>query len=97
MLQLIFGRSGSGRGDRVIREIGDRVGRRRCLFIVPDQFTVRTERSLIERLGPGSSLWVEVVGFGRLPDFVFTRLGGRAGRHLTEGGARILLSGALGA
>jgi len=64
---------------------------------VPDQFTVRTEQRLIERLGPQSSLWAEVVGFGRLPDFVFTRLGGRARRHLTEGGARILLSGALGA
>ncbi len=64
---------------------------------MPDQFTVRVERQLIERLGPESSLWVEVVGFSRLPDFVFGRLGGRAGRHLTEGGARILLSGALSA
>lgn len=52
---------------------------------------------MIEQLGPQSSLWAEVVGFGRLPDFVFSRLGGRAARHLTEGGARILLSGALGA
>ena len=97
MLQIIFGRSGSSRTDKLISMIGDRVGSRRCLMIVPDQYTVTTERLLLEKLGAQSSLWAEVVGFGRLPDFVFQRLGGRDMRHLSEGGARILLSGVLGA
>ncbi|NLT58429.1 MAG: hypothetical protein GXX99_05655 [Clostridiales bacterium] len=95
MLQLLFGTADSDREERLFSLLKQREGLRRCLLIVPEQFSLTAERHLLERFGDGLPLWLEVLSFRRLPDYVFRRLGGRNRRLLTDGGARILLSGAV--
>ncbi|MBQ3391382.1 MAG: hypothetical protein IJG56_03155, partial [Clostridia bacterium] len=95
LLSLLFGMPDSDRNEVLAQELLKRKGSRPCLVLVPEQFSVTMERQLLERLGDPLSLWVEVLSFRRLPDYVFDRLGGRAVQMLSEGGMRILLSGAL--
>lgn len=95
MLSLLFGMPDSDRNEVLAQELLKRKGSRSCLVLVPEQFSVTMERQLLERLGDSLSLWVEVLSFRRLPDYVFDRLGGRKAQMLNEGGMRILLSGAL--
>lgn len=98
MLQLLFGTAGSSREELLLRQMAERREAQpgyRCLLLVPEQFSVTVERRLIEALGQDASLWVEVLSFRRLPSYVFDRLGGRNRLLLSEGGQRILLSGAI--
>ena len=95
MLQLVYGMPGADRNQALAWELLGRKGKRPCLVLVPEQLSVTMERRLLEELGDELSLWVEVLSFRRLPDYVFDRLGGRARQTLSEGGVRILLSGVL--
>ncbi len=95
MLQLVYGMPGTNRNHALAQELFKRKGNRPCLVLVPEQLSVTMERRLLEELGDELSLWVEVLSFRRLPDYVFDRLGGRARQTLSEGGVRILLSGVL--
>lgn len=95
LLQLIFGMPSANRNQKLAQELLKRKGARPCLVLVPEQLSVTMERRLLEEIGDELSLWVEVLSFRRLPDYVFDRLGGRTRQTLNEGGVRILLSGAL--
>ena len=72
MLQLILGRAGSGKTTELYRRIGQVAeAGGLAILLVPEQFSFENERELYLRLGPELSSRVEVLGFGRLCDYVF--------------------------
>lgn len=92
MLNLLIGRSGSGKTaallDRVCR--GARQGRS-AIFLVPEQFSHETERLLCEAGGNQVGLYAEVLSFTRLSNRVFAVAGGLAEQTLDNGGRLLLM------
>ncbi|MGI5878106.1 MAG: PD-(D/E)XK nuclease family protein [Christensenellales bacterium] len=76
-LTVIAGRSGSGKSRLIHERIGAaaRSGRP-ALLIVPEQYTLEAERSLIATLGVPGLLSIEVMSPTRLIEDVFSRVGG---------------------
>lgn len=98
MLQLILGRSGSGKTRRIYDELTSSVGRengKAHILLVPEQFSFESERALLERLGASGAGRVQVLSFTRLAETVFRELGGLAGRRMDDCVRALLLSQAL--
>ncbi len=97
MLQLLIGRSGSGKSGAVFDRIETLVqqGHERVFLIVPEQYSFETERTLLMRLGTQQANRVQVLSFTRLADTVFREVGGLAGEQLDDGVRALLMSRAL--
>ena len=82
MLQLVTGRSGSGKTEYVRGLLGGlaQAGEDHLLLLVPEQYSFDTERAMLQRFGNRDAQRVEVLSFTRLADFVFRDLGGKIGR-----------------
>ncbi len=80
MLNLILGRSGSGKTEfsRHILKSRAQLGDKRLLLIVPEQFSFASERALLSDLPADLAQNIEVLSFTRLCDFVGRELGGLA-------------------
>ena len=98
MLKLILGRSGSGKTQKIRKELGTAVESGRyskvCL-LVPEQFSFESERVLYSQLGAQKSIKVEVVSFTRLANLVFREYGGLAKNYVGDGARAMLMSMAL--
>lgn len=98
MLHLIYGRAGSGK-TACLQEICLRSVREKpetpLYYIVPEQYSFETERTMLHLLGPKDAQKVHVLSFSRMADEVFRRYGGAAGRRLDDGGRCIFMSLAL--
>ena len=97
MLQLIFGRSGSGKTHEVrstLKSLAEN-GAERLMLIVPEQASFENERAMLRFLGDRNARRVAVTSFTRMVDAVQRRCGGFAGRRLDDGGRSIFMSLAL--
>ena len=93
-LQLIFGGSGSGKSDYVYRRILEQSKRepeRTFFVLVPEQFTMQTQRELVARQENHSIMNVDVVSFHRLAYRIFDELGMRNLNLLEETGKNLVL------
>ncbi len=93
-LQLIFGGSGSGKSDYVYEKILEQSGReqdRTFFVLVPEQFTMQTQRELVRRQENHSIMNVDVVSFPRLAWRIFDELGMGHVNILEETGKNLLL------
>ncbi len=96
MLQLITGRSGSGKTCAMYQELKERtLGEMPLFLLVPEQASFASERRLLEELGPVLSQRVQVLSFTRMADIVFRELGGNAGRRMDATLSLLLMSEAL--
>lgn len=76
MLNFIYGRSGSGKTEKIIEMIKERVAqKKRTYLLVPEQQAFISE-SMLSILPPSSALCFEVVSFSRLCNIVFSKFGG---------------------
>lgn len=90
MLYRIFGRAGSGKTDYLTTCLRERLERgEECIFIVPEQQTVSTER-LLQKSG-AAGLLCEILNFERLPNLVKRSEGGLALRFIDKGGKTVLM------
>lgn len=93
-LQLVFGGSGSGKSDYVYERIlrqAQREKDRTFFILVPEQFTMQTQRELVKRQKNHCIMNVDVVSFPRLAYRVLDELGmGNLG-VLEETGKNLLL------
>ena len=99
MLQFVLGRAGSGKTEylrQMLARESEQSGRR-ILMLVPEQFSFETEKAMLHLCGPMRANSIEVYSFTRLADAVFRVEGGVAGRRLSDGGRRVLMSCALAA
>ncbi len=96
MLQLITGRSGSGKTAEIYRELKKRAAEEAALFLlVPEQASYENERRLLTELGPVLSQRVQVLSFTRMVDTVFREVGGLSGRRMDGTLSLLLISQAL--
>ncbi len=97
MLQLIFGRAGSGKTEWLHQMLYGKArrGQGPLFLLVPEQYSFESERSLLQLLGPADARRVEVVSFTRLADTVMRAYGGLAGRRLDDCGRTVFMSLAL--
>ena len=73
-LQFIMGGAGSGKSTTLYNMISREAAEHReknFIVLVPDQFTLETQRTLVERSGRGGILNVDVLSFHRLAYRVF--------------------------
>ena len=94
MLSFVFGGSGSGKSSilqqRMIRESMEHP-EKRYLFLVPDQFTMETQRSLVEKHPWHGIMNIDVLSFGRLSYRVFEETGGVSQPVLDDTGKNLIL------
>lgn len=93
-VRYIFGRAGRGKTHFVFEEIKEdlkRGGEHRLFLIVPEQFTLQSERDLIEKLGVPGIMRVEVLSFTRLAHKVFNEVGGLTRTVINEQGKNMVL------
>lgn len=77
-LKFIFGPSGSGKTTKLHEEILKRASEnpgQNFLVIVPDQFTMQTQRALSSKSATGGILNIDVLSFGRLCHRIMTEVG----------------------
>ena len=93
-LQFIFGPSGSGKStylyERVIEE-SQRYPEQKFLVLVPEQFTMQTQKDLVSMHPNKGIMNIDVLSFGRLAYRVFEETGGGALPVLDDEGKNLIL------
>ena len=77
-LKFIFGPSGAGKSRLLYEDIIRRAEadkKKNFLIIVPDQFTMQTQKDLVLMNGAGGILNIDVLSFGRLNHRIMEELG----------------------
>lgn len=97
MLRFIKGRAGSGKTHELRERLAklSLAGDDKLVMIVPEQYSFETEKAMLRLCGAQHANQIRVYSFTRLAEAVFRKEGGAAGRRLSDGGRRILMSTAL--
>ncbi len=93
-LQFVFGNSGSGKSEYLYEHILAQAAaepERNFLVVVPEQFTMQTQRELVERQSSHAIMNVDVLSFARLAYRVFDELGKQNLIVLEETGKNLVL------
>lgn len=93
-LRLVYGRAGCGKSRFCLQDIKTRMeegGSQPLILIVPEQFSLQAERSLIQAIGQGGLMRAEVLSFKRLAYRVFSEVGGIAFPHMTPAAKSMIL------
>lgn len=93
-LRFYFGPSGSGKSHRIYEEIMQRAAQepgRNFLIIVPDQFTMQTQKDLVMRSDKGGILNIDVLSFGRLSHRILEEVGTKEMPVLDDTGKSLVL------
>ena len=93
-LQLVLGNSGSGKTEYMYQRIVEDAAKhpkKNYLVIVPEQFTMQTQRKLVDLSLNGAIMNIDVLSFKRLAYRVFDELGIRDMNILEETGKNLVL------
>lgn len=94
MVQLVYGRAGSGKTTMLYDRIRqDAKAGRKVLLLVPDQQVFESERRICEEKIVGFS--VEAAGFSRLCNQIFRRFGGLCYHYIGKGAKLLVMWRAL--
>lgn len=93
-LRFYFGGSGAGKSTKLYRELIERSMEepgRNFLIIVPDQFTMQTQKELVTMHERGGIMNMDVLSFGRLSHRIFEEVGGKDMPVLDDTGKSLVL------
>lgn len=93
-LRFYFGASGAGKSYALYEEIIARSIKepeRNFLLIVPDQFTMQTQKDIVERHPNKGIMNIDVLSFGRLSHRIFEETGANAAPVLDDTGKSLVL------
>ena len=93
-LQFVFGNSGSGKSTYLYERVLEEAGRnpdKNYLILVPEQFTMSTQRELVRLQSAHAIMNVDVLSFARLAYRVFDELGQENLMVLEETGKNLVL------
>lgn len=93
-LRFCFGPSGAGKSHRIYEEIMQRAAEepgRNFLIIVPDQFTMQTQKDLVMRSDRDGILNIDVLSFGRLSHRILEEVGTKEMPVLDDTGKSLVL------
>lgn len=81
-IEVLYGRAGSGKTHTCIDTIKSLLrAQQRCVMLVPEQFSYRTEKLLVAEIGAASSETAEALTFSRLAGRIFAQKSGAAKRR----------------
>lgn len=90
--KILYGRAGSGKTHRCVEEIKKRTASgEKCIMIVPEQFSYRTEKLLVGALGATSSETTEALTFTRMAGRIFSQKSGAVKLPLSGAGKNMLI------
>lgn len=93
-LQLILGNSGAGKShyifDKIIKE-SEQYPQKQFLVIVPEQFTMQTQKDLVMMHPRHAIMNIDVLSFERLAHRVFDEVGGEHRKILEDTGKNLIL------
>lgn len=97
MLNFILGKSGTGKTSYIKNLFAElcKKGDKKLMMLVPDQSSFETEKSFLKLLGPKLCRDVQVFGFSRLCDYVFTETGNFRNNPIDDGTRKIIMSLAI--
>lgn len=93
-LQFVLGNSGSGKSEYIYRNIVSEARKnpgKNYLIIVPEQFTLQTQRKLVDLSLNGAIMNIDILSFKRLAYRIFDELGIRDISVLEETGKNLVL------
>lgn len=93
-LKFLFGPSGAGKSRQLYEEIIRRAKenpRQNFLIIVPDQFTMQTQKDLVLLNDRGGIMNIDVLSFGRLSHRILEEVGGQEIPVLDDTGKSLVL------
>jgi len=93
-LRLIYGRAGSGKSHYCLDEIKKSLKSGKpgpFILIVPEQFSLQAEKTLIKAIGAGGIINVEVLTFKRMAYRVFNSVGGITRSHINSAGKCMII------
>lgn len=93
-LRFYFGSSGAGKSYQLHKEIIRRAGenpKQAFLVIVPDQFTMQTQKELVQKHPDGVIMNIDVLSFGRLSHRIFEEVGYDSRPVLDDTGKSLVL------
>ena len=93
-LQFYFGPSGAGKSRQLYEEITRRAlenSKQNFLIIVPDQFTMQTQKDLVLLNDRGGIMNIDVLSFGRLSHRILEEVGGQEIPVLDDTGKSLVL------
>lgn len=93
-LRFYFGASGAGKSTQLYEEVTQRAAanpKQRFFVVVPDQFTMQTQKELVERHPAGGIMNIDVLSFGRLSHRIFEETGGFEMPVLDDTGKSLVL------
>lgn len=90
-LNLIYGRSGTGKSEYIYEDIKKNINSRKIFLIVPEQCNLSAERKLFEKLKVNCLINVEVLTLSRMAYRVANEVGGENLNHLSKVGKDMLI------
>ena len=93
-LRYYMGPSGSGKSTQLYKEIIARSGyetKKNFLVVVPDQFTMQTQKDMVLLHPKGGIMNIDVLSFGRLAHRIFEEVGGNERPVLDDTGKSLIL------
>lgn len=99
-LQFVFGNSGSGKSHYLYQHIIEQSIRhpeKNFLVLVPEQFTMQTQKDLCTLHPRGGIMNIDVLSFGRLAHRIFEEVGGDHRQVLDDEGKNLILRKIAGA
>ena len=93
-LRYYMGPSGSGKSTELYKEIITRSGcenQKNFLVVVPDQFTMQTQKDMVLAHPKGGIMNIDVLSFGRLAHRIFEEVGGNDKPVLDDTGKSLIL------
>lgn len=93
-LQFVFGNSGAGKSYELYQGLVERARKhpdQKFLVLVPEQFTMQTQKELVCMHPDGGILNIDILSFQRLAYRVFEETGTRIGKVLEETGKNLVL------
>ncbi|MBE5825114.1 MAG: helicase-exonuclease AddAB subunit AddB [Butyrivibrio sp.] len=94
MLRFCFGASGAGKSTGLYKEIIERSMKERetdFLILVPDQFTMQTQKDVVKMHPLGAIMNIDILSFGRLSHRVFEETGHSSFSVLDDLGKSLVL------
>lgn len=92
MLQIITGRSGSGKTDTIHQMICRHADERPIVLLVPEQSTYQNEKRILDTLGAQAAAGISVLSFKRLYDWMAEQTGRDNLRRIDDGVRAVLMS-----
>ena len=92
MLQLITGRSGTGKSTYLYNLIKEKINSGKKIYVItPEQFSYTAEKKLLNVFDSGVVLNAEVLTFARMAYRIFNEQGGISNKQITKSGKDMLI------